>query len=65
MNLQPFTSYMQQENHEPGYRSFLYHLLNHILETGSCHLVELGSGSSVKTDFLLSAYQTGYANVCY
>jgi L-histidine N-alpha-methyltransferase len=34
-------------------------------ETGACHLVELGSGSSVKTDYLLSAYQARYANVCY
>jgi len=34
-------------------------------ETGSCHLIELGSGSSVKTDYLLSAYQAQYANVCY
>ncbi len=34
-------------------------------ETGSCHLIELGSGSSVKTDYLLSAYQTRYTNVCY
>jgi len=34
-------------------------------ETGSCHLIELGSGSSVKTDYLLSAYQAQYTNVCY
>jgi len=34
-------------------------------KTGSCHLVELGSGSSAKTDFLLSAYQKRYANLCY
>ena len=34
-------------------------------ETGSCHLIELGSGSSVKTDYLLSAYQDSYENVCY
>ncbi len=34
-------------------------------ETGSCHLVELGSGSSVKTDYLLSAYQAHYGNICY
>jgi len=34
-------------------------------ETGSCHLIELGSGSSVKTDYLLSAYQAHYTNVCY
>jgi len=34
-------------------------------KTGSCHLIELGSGSSVKTDYLLSAYQTHYTNICY
>jgi L-histidine N-alpha-methyltransferase len=34
-------------------------------ETGSCHLIELGSGSSIKTDYLLSAYQAHYATVCY
>jgi len=34
-------------------------------ETGACHLIELGSGSSVKTDYLLSAYQAHYANICY
>jgi L-histidine N-alpha-methyltransferase len=34
-------------------------------ETGHCHLIELGSGSSVKTDYLISAYQTHYNNVCY
>ena len=34
-------------------------------KTGSCHLIELGSGSSVKTDYLLSAYQAQYATVCY
>jgi L-histidine N-alpha-methyltransferase len=33
--------------------------------TGPCHLIELGSGSSVKTDYLLSAYQALYTNVCY
>ena len=33
--------------------------------TGPCTLIELGSGSSVKTDFLLSAYQSRYANICY
>ena len=33
--------------------------------TGSCHLIELGSGSSVKTDYLLSAYQARYTHVCY
>jgi L-histidine N-alpha-methyltransferase len=33
--------------------------------TGPCTLIELGSGSSVKTDFLLSAYQSNYANICY
>jgi L-histidine N-alpha-methyltransferase len=27
--------------------------------------VELGSGSSVKTDYLLSAYQNLYSNLCY
>ncbi len=34
-------------------------------QTGPCHLIELGSGSSVKTDYLLSAYQARYTNVCY
>jgi L-histidine N-alpha-methyltransferase len=34
-------------------------------KTGSCHLIELGSGSSVKTDYLLSAYQAHHASVCY
>lgn len=34
-------------------------------ETGPCHLIELGSGSSVKTDYLLSAYQAHHINVCY
>lgn len=34
-------------------------------ETGTCHLIELGSGSSVKTDYLLSAYQARHTNVCY
>jgi L-histidine N-alpha-methyltransferase len=33
--------------------------------TGPCTLIELGSGSSVKTDYLLSAYQDRYANICY
>ncbi len=33
--------------------------------TGPCILIELGSGSSIKTDFLLSAYQSRYGNVCY
>ena len=33
--------------------------------TGPCTLIELGSGSSVKTEYLLSAYQSRYANVCY
>ena len=33
--------------------------------TGPCHLIEMGSGSSVKTDYLLSAYQARYTNVCY
>jgi L-histidine N-alpha-methyltransferase len=33
--------------------------------TGACHLIELGSGSSVKTDYLLAAYQKRYENVCY
>lgn len=33
--------------------------------TGPCHLIELGSGSSVKTDFLLSAYQRRYGPLCY
>lgn len=33
--------------------------------TGSCHLIELGSGSSVKTDILLSAYLSHYGNICY
>jgi L-histidine N-alpha-methyltransferase len=34
-------------------------------KTGPCHLIELGSGSSVKTDYLLSAYQRNHSNVCY
>jgi L-histidine N-alpha-methyltransferase len=33
--------------------------------TGPCTLIELGSGSSVKTDYLLSAYQSRHANICY
>ena len=33
--------------------------------TGPCTLIELGSGSSIKTDYLLSAYQSRYANICY
>ncbi len=33
--------------------------------TGPCTLVELGSGSSVKTDYLLSSYEARYANICY
>ncbi|MCA1764684.1 MAG: L-histidine N(alpha)-methyltransferase [Desulfobulbaceae bacterium] len=33
--------------------------------TGPCTLIELGSGSSVKTSHLLSAYQTQYNHVCY
>jgi L-histidine N-alpha-methyltransferase len=33
--------------------------------TGPCTLIELGSGSSVKTDYLLSAYQSRYDNICY
>jgi L-histidine N-alpha-methyltransferase len=33
--------------------------------TGPCTLIELGSGSSVKTAYLLSAYQSRYANICY
>ena len=33
--------------------------------TGPCTLIELGSGSSVKTDFLLSAYQSRYTSLCY
>ena len=33
--------------------------------TGPCTLIELGSGSSVKTGHLLSAYQTLYRHVCY
>lgn len=33
--------------------------------TGPCTLIELGSGSSVKTEYLLSAYQSRYANICY
>jgi L-histidine N-alpha-methyltransferase len=33
--------------------------------TGACHLIELGSGSSEKTDFLLAAYQAHYTDVCY
>ena len=33
--------------------------------TGPCMLIELGSGSSVKTDYLLSAYQSRYTKICY
>jgi L-histidine N-alpha-methyltransferase len=33
--------------------------------TGPCTLIELGSGSSVKTGYLLSAYQSRYDNICY
>jgi L-histidine N-alpha-methyltransferase len=33
--------------------------------TGPCTLIELGSGSSVKTEYLLSAYQARYADICY
>ncbi len=33
--------------------------------TGPCTLIELGSGSSVKTSHLLTAYQNLYNNVCY
>jgi L-histidine N-alpha-methyltransferase len=33
--------------------------------TGPLTLIELGSGSSVKTDYLLSAYQSRYADICY
>jgi len=33
--------------------------------TGPRTLIELGSGSSIKTDYLLSAYQSHYANICY
>ena len=33
--------------------------------TGPCTLIELGSGSSIKTDYLLSAYQSRYTNICY
>ena len=33
--------------------------------TGPCTLIELGSGSSVKTGHLLSAYQNLYRHVCY
>jgi len=33
--------------------------------TGPCTLIELGSGSSAKTDYLLSAYQSRYADICY
>jgi L-histidine N-alpha-methyltransferase len=34
-------------------------------ETGPCHLIELGSGSSAKTDYLLSSSQSLYGNICY
>ena len=34
-------------------------------QTGPCHLIELGSGSSTKTDYLLSAYQAHGRPVCY
>jgi len=33
--------------------------------TGPCTLIELGSGSSIKTDHLLSAYQKRYTDICY
>jgi len=33
--------------------------------TGPCTLIELGSGSSVKTEYLLSAYQSRYGDICY
>jgi len=33
--------------------------------TGPCTLIELGSGSSIKTNYLLSAYQKLYSNICY
>jgi L-histidine N-alpha-methyltransferase len=33
--------------------------------TGPCTLIELGSGSSIKTGHLLSAYQNMYRHVCY
>ncbi|KPK25957.1 MAG: hypothetical protein AMJ61_10365 [Desulfobacterales bacterium SG8_35_2] len=33
--------------------------------TGPCTLIELGSGSSAKTGYLLSAYQSRYADICY
>jgi len=33
--------------------------------TGPCHLIELGSGSSTKTDYLLSAYQRFGGPLCY
>lgn len=33
--------------------------------TGNCELVELGSGSSTKTRFLLNAYQTLYSSLNY
>ena len=33
--------------------------------TGPCMLIELGSGSSVKTDYLLSAYHSRYTKICY
>ncbi|MEB3310374.1 MAG: L-histidine N(alpha)-methyltransferase [Snowella sp.] len=44
-------------------------LKKHSLEiatiTGSCDLIELGSGSSTKTRFLLDAYQQLNASICY
>jgi L-histidine N-alpha-methyltransferase len=33
--------------------------------TGPCHLIELGSGSSAKTDYLLAAYQDQAPPLCY
>jgi len=33
--------------------------------TGPCTLIELGSGSSAKTEYLLSAYQSRYDDICY
>ncbi|MEJ2689406.1 MAG: L-histidine N(alpha)-methyltransferase [Deltaproteobacteria bacterium] len=33
--------------------------------TGPCHLIELGSGSSSKTDYLLAAYQGRNRPLCY
>jgi dimethylhistidine N-methyltransferase len=46
--------------------SILYQYAGEIAQTtGSCELVELGSGSSTKTRLLLDAYQSSYASLRY